>query len=46
VRVLGCGVFGGKPSDSRLARTGRVDVQVEELGEGDPIGLRWEVSPA
>jgi hypothetical protein len=46
VRVLGFALFGGKPSDSRLARTGRVDVQVEEIGEGDPIGLRWEVSPA
>jgi hypothetical protein len=46
VRVLGFAVFGGKPSDDRLARTGRVDVHVEELGEGDPVGLRWEVMPA
>jgi hypothetical protein len=46
LRVLGFAVFGGKPSDDRLARTGRVDVHIEELGEGDPIGLRWEVSPA
>ena len=44
-RVLGFAVFGGKPSNDRLARTGRVDVQVEELG-GGPIGLRWEVFPA
>jgi hypothetical protein len=45
LRVLGFAVFGGKPSDDRLARTGRVDVHVEELGEGDPVGLRWEVRP-
>jgi hypothetical protein len=43
--VTGFAVFGGKPSNERLARTGRVDVQVEEL-EGGPIGLRWEVVPA
>lgn len=43
LRVMGFAVFGGKPSDDRLARTGRVDVHVEELGDGDPIGLRWEV---
>jgi len=41
-RITGFAVFGGKPSDDRLARTGRVDVHVEELG-GGPIGLRWEV---
>jgi hypothetical protein len=46
VRVLGFALFGGKPSDSRLARTGRLDVHVEELGEGEPVGLRWEVTPA
>jgi hypothetical protein len=46
VRVKGFAVFGGKPSDDRLARTGRVDVHVEEMGEGDPVGLRWEVTPA
>ena len=45
VRVTGFAVFGGKPSDDRLARTGRVDVQVEELDEGGPVGLRWEVGP-
>jgi len=42
-RVLGFAVFGGKPSNDRLARTGRIDVHVEELS-GGPIGLRWEVS--
>lgn len=43
-RVLGFAQFGGKPSNDRLARTGRVDLHVEELG-GGPIGLRWEVFP-
>lgn len=46
VRVLGFAVFGGKPSDDRLMRTGRVDVHIEELDEGGPVGLRWEVTPA
>jgi hypothetical protein len=46
LRVQGFALFGGKPSDDRLARTGRVDVHVEQLGEGDPVGLRWEVTPA
>lgn len=45
VHVLGFAAFGGKPSDERLARTGRVDVQVEELDETGPVGLRWEVLP-
>ena len=46
VKVKGFAVFGGKPSDDRLTRTGRVDVHVEELGDGEPVGLRWEVTPA
>jgi hypothetical protein len=45
LRVLGFAVFGGKPSDDRLARTGRLDVHVVEIGEGDPVGLRWEARP-
>ena len=45
-RVTGFAVFGGKPSNDRLTRTGRVDVHIEELDEGGPIGLRWEVAPA
>lgn len=45
-RVTGFAVFGGKPSNDRLTRTGRVDVHVEELDDGGPIGLRWEVTPA
>jgi hypothetical protein len=46
VRVKGFAVFGGKPSDDRLMRTGRVDVHVEELGPAGPVGLQWEVRPA
>ncbi|MBM4182935.1 MAG: hypothetical protein FJ207_01785 [Gemmatimonadetes bacterium] len=46
VKVIGFALFGGKPSDTRLARTGRIDVHVEESGEGDPVGLRWEVTRA
>jgi hypothetical protein len=45
VRVSGFAVFGGKPSNGRLMRTGRVDVQIEELDDGGPVGLRWEVTP-
>jgi hypothetical protein len=45
IRVLGYPVFGGKPSNDRLIRTGRLDVHIEELDDGGPIGLRWEVSP-
>jgi hypothetical protein len=45
VRVTGFAVFGGKPSNDRLMRTGRVDLHVEELDDGGPIGLRWEVTP-
>jgi hypothetical protein len=45
-RVLGFAVFGGKPSNERFARTGRIDVHIEELGPAGPIGLRWEVAEA
>jgi hypothetical protein len=45
IRVLGYPVFGGKPSNDRLIRTGRLDVHIEELDDGGPIGLRWKVSP-
>jgi len=45
LRVTGFALFGGKPSNDRLARTGRMDVHIDELDENGPIGLRWEVSP-
>jgi hypothetical protein len=41
--VTGFALFGGKPTDERLARTGRVDVHVREEDGAGPIGLRWEV---
>ena len=44
IRVRGFAVFGGKPTNERLARTGRVDLHVEEIDDGGPIGLRWEVT--
>lgn len=45
IRVDGFAVFGGKPSDERLARTGRIDVHVfDENGDDEtPVGLKWEV---
>jgi hypothetical protein len=46
VKVVGFALFGGKPSDDRLTRTGRVDLHVEELDESGPVGLKWEVRPA
>lgn len=44
MRVQGFPVFGGRPSQDRLERTGRVDVHVEHDDEGPPVGLRWSVS--
>lgn len=44
-RVAGFAAFGGKASDARLARTGRIDVHVvDEEGDG-PISLQWQVTP-
>jgi hypothetical protein len=44
-KVDGFVLFGGRPSDERLARTGRVDVHVSP-GEGDfhEISSSWEIS--
>ena len=46
LRVVGFFLPGGKPSDARLNRTGRIDLMVEtEGGEGRPrVDSRWEVS--
>lgn len=43
-RVTGFALVGGKPSDERLARTGRVDVHVEEVDGQGPISLQWEIT--
>ena len=45
IQAIGFAVFGGKPSNDRLSRTGRVDLHIEELDDGGPVGLRWEVVP-
>ena len=45
VRISGFAVFGGRPSDERLARTGRIDVVIEAADAAPPVGLRWEVRP-
>ncbi len=45
IRVTGFALFGGKPSNDRFMRTGLVDVHVHEIGEGGPVGLRWEITP-
>ena len=39
-------MFGGRPSDERIRRTGRIDVQVRPEGDPHdaPIGLQWEVT--
>lgn len=47
VRVKGFPTFGGKPSDTRFERTGRVDVHVTpEEGSPEPVGLLWEMGLA
>ena len=43
-KVVGFALVGGKPTDERLARTGRVDVHVDEAEGQGPISLQWEVS--
>ncbi len=42
-RVSSFAVFGGRPSDARLSRTGRADVMIE--GEGArQVDAGWEVA--
>lgn len=43
LRVLGFPVTGGKVSDGRIRESGRIDLHVEEEGEGSPIDLTWEI---
>lgn len=42
-RVLRFPLTYGKVSDARIRETGRIDVLVEEEGEGPPIDLQWEI---
>jgi hypothetical protein len=46
LKVTGFFLPGGRPSDTRLSRTGRIDLLVErESGDGRPgVSTRWEVS--
>ena len=46
VKVKGFAVFGGRPSDDRLARSGRIDLHVNPEGDGPPVTARWEIGPA
>ena len=41
--VEGFATFGGKVSESRLKKTGRVDVHVTEEGGEPPIHRKWKV---
>lgn len=46
LRVLGFPIMGGRPSDARVSRTGRVDLLVDVEGNGSPAltSARWEVT--
>lgn len=46
LRVLGFAILGGRPSDARISRTGRVDLLVDAEGNGGPAkaSVRWEVT--
>ena len=44
IQVEGFAVFGGRPSDQRVARTGRIDVHVTQVSGTVPVTARWEVS--
>jgi len=44
IRILGFALFGGRPSDERLARTGRIDISVEAAdGGADHLAAHWEL---
>jgi hypothetical protein len=46
LRVRGFAMIGGRPSDSRLTRTGRIDLLVTLDGNGErpKVDTRWEVT--
>jgi hypothetical protein len=41
VRVLGFSLIGGRVSNRRLEKTGRLDLHVEESEGRSPVSLRW-----
>jgi hypothetical protein len=44
LKSLGFAVFGGRPTDARLSRTGRVDLVVDgEDGAHPRVSVQWEV---
>jgi len=44
IRVAGFVLFGGRPSDERLARTGRIDVNIDATDDAvDRVSARWQV---
>jgi hypothetical protein len=45
LKVLGFALTGGRVSDARIRGTGRVDLHVEEEGEGPPVDLTWRLTP-
>jgi hypothetical protein len=45
IRVLDFALFGGKPSNERFSKTGRVDLRVEELDEGPSVSTTWTLHP-
>jgi hypothetical protein len=44
VKVVSFALVGGKPTDERLARSGRVDIHVEEMDGEGPVSLQWEIT--
>jgi hypothetical protein len=46
VNVRGFAVFGGRPSDNQLARSGRIDIHVDREVNGPTVGAHWEIRPA
>lgn len=47
VTVTGFAAFGGRVSNRRLAKTGRVDVHVREDASGtEPVSIKWLLAPS
>lgn len=44
VRVVAFSTIGGKQSDARLSRTGRLDLVVDRDPGEPPVGLRWTLT--
>ena len=45
VSVRGFSLTGGRVSRERLEETRRLDLHVEEEGDGPPVDLRWKLTP-